>query len=152
MLRLARCVALVALVAVVAGCGPSAELEDLRRRTDDAAARFDEQLSAEAERVALAHEAVEEAAALEARAQQRLDEVLNDADATPEDQRPVSRSTAEAVRRVEEAVSHADLVRSLRDAALNAELAGWRELYERCVALEDDESETGGCGPTPPDR
>jgi len=137
---------------IVAGCGPSVELEDLRRRTNDAATRFDELLSAEAQRVAQASDAVEEAATLEAPAQRALDVVLNDADSTQRDRDAASRSVALAVRRVETAVSQADLVSALRDAALDAELAGWRPLYEECVALEEDESETGGCGPIPPDR
>jgi len=142
----------VLLAAVIVGCGPSAELEGIRRETNDAAERFQDRLDANRQRVTQASEAVDEASVVEAQARRHLDAVLNDADSTSQDREEANRGSVSAYRSLEAASSRMDVVIAEGEAAQDKELKTWRGLYERCMALREEAAETGGCGPIPPDR
>ncbi len=139
------------LAAFLLGCGPSAELQEMRRQTTEAAERHRSLVEAEGPRVAEASAEVTEASEVAQQARQRLDAVLNEGGAADAEAQ-ARRELARAERAVEQAVAAVEAISRQIATSLEAARVDWRDLYARCVALEAKEGESSGCGPTPPEQ
>lgn len=117
----------------------------------EAAERFQSEIEVEGQRVAEAVAAATEASHVADQARYRLNGVQNEAGSggsATESQ--ALRDSAVADRAVEQAIAAVDRTIEQCRASQREVLGPWRDLYTRCVALEADEGESGGCGPIPP--